>query len=1582
MLDPLTSAASIREDYERYLRTTFAFRDRQWTDEFAQALQGDVKLTKGPYLEVSPPYEAGRSPSELIESGLLTPLMERLAGAMPLDRPLYLHQEQALEKAIRHRRNLVVATGTGSGKTECFLLSILDGLLREEQLGTLKTPGVRALLLYPMNALANDQVKRLRRLLARLPEVTFGRYVGETTQDRRKAEEDFRHRYPHEPRIPNELVSREAMQDTPPHILLTNFAMLEYLLLRPRDSALFDGPTGRHWRYLVLDEAHVYDGAKGTEIAMLLRRVRDRVNGSVRRQIQCFATSATLGRGVDDYPAITEFAQRLFDEPFEWSEDPLRRDVIGPRRKALRFGEPDRPLSSSLRSALLKAHQEGAGTTQLADIARDTRLSLSEYEVQATPERFLATLLSRDPAIHRCWDVMQGGSRSLESVAADVFKSSSAQAELVDLVALGTRARMDPESAPLLPARYHFFVRSLEGAYVCLHPEHPSTERRLRLARHEACPSCRPNREAAMFELGSCRRCGAAYLCGELAPGDRLLLPRIGAPLAYLLLGKALTEGDDDEDEVALQEAESTGTALYVCPACRRVGPDSQPCDCSGVPVIRVSRAEPRRKGDVLRRCLACAGRANSEIVLRVLTGADAPVAVIATSLYQQLPPTADMGNSLVGEGRKLLCFSDSRQDAAFFAPYIERTYGRALRRRLIHQALREAGGTPLRLEELVLPVVRAAEVGLVLDPEASHVTRRSEVRSWLMQEVVAPDRRQSLDGVGLAETRVAFPARFQPPAPLLDLGLSDAEVRSLLQLLLRTLWSAVAVTFPPDVDVRDEAFEPRNRELGCRLEGCEPGVIAWLPAVGSNRRLDLLEKVLNAKRSSADPRDLLRGLWDYLTSPNGPWSKTLASHTDRARGTLWRISHDSLEFAAAGDDAKPLVCSTCRQVQWQDVAGVCSSYRCNGLVTPPTSQVLPGAHYRKLYESLRPIGLVAQEHTAQWTPDEASRIQDSFVRGEVNVLSCSTTFELGVDVGEVEAVLLRNVPPSPSNYLQRAGRAGRRTTAAAFVVTYAQRRNHDNFHYATPEHLIDGVILPPTVYLDNANIVRRHVHSVAFAAFERLSQQPHETVSEFFRCSGQQASACDEFVTWMRGRPAPLGEILGRIVPTQLAHEVGLAEWTWVEALVTQSDTNATWGWLARAKDDVVGEIAALEAAESEASLAKKHARAAALQRQRRTVETQRLLSFLASRNVLPKYGFPVDVVVLDLARTGDDMAARIELDRDLRIAIVEFAPEAELVAGKALWRSRGLGKRPDRDWPVRGWAVCGICGAFRQGLATPLACTTCGATQNALSGEFVIPVFGFVGARADRKQPGEARPPSAGFVEVYFSEYQANDPSRLEPSTDTPKVSYRYSRQGRITVLNRGQKGRGFEVCEWCGFGRLPPDGQTRRGPRTAHADPRLLRDCNGPLVHRHLGHEFLTDVLELRLDVPRFGDEAALSTLYALLAATPAAGVRLGEMDGTVFRYSPAHSVALILIDDVPGGAGHALRVSGSLRAVFEAARRNVARCECGVDSSCYSCLRHYRNQRWHDVLTRQAALEVLDAVLGRGEAATGSIRGDLR
>ncbi|MGH2509819.1 MAG: DEAD/DEAH box helicase, partial [Ktedonobacteraceae bacterium] len=289
-LNPVDTMQQIRTTYLRYLKTIYPFQDIQLRASFWHELEIEESLVKGPLLESAPPFVVGRSIAQLVTDGILHPRFKNLCSpVLPWERPLYLHQEQAATHVIAEQRNLIVATGTGSGKTEAFLIPILNHLLAEEEAGTLPEPGVRALLLYPMNALANDQLKRLRRLLEKYPSITFGRYTGETEENTRFAKDHFADQFPGEQLLPNELISREQLRKAPPHILLTNYAMLEYLLLRPKDCEFFDGQTGKHWRFVVLDEAHTYDGASGIELAFLLRRLKDRVVRSEPGRLRCIA---------------------------------------------------------------------------------------------------------------------------------------------------------------------------------------------------------------------------------------------------------------------------------------------------------------------------------------------------------------------------------------------------------------------------------------------------------------------------------------------------------------------------------------------------------------------------------------------------------------------------------------------------------------------------------------------------------------------------------------------------------------------------------------------------------------------------------------------------------------------------------------------------------------------------------------------------------------------------------------------------------------------------------------------------------------------------------------------------------------------------------------------------------------------------------------------------------------------------------------------------------------------------------------------------------------------------------------------
>ena len=757
-LHPIQTTALIRESYLRYLRTAFPIQDDQFRAQFWDALSAPDLLVKGPLLEATPEFAKGCSLQELVHQGVLEPSFARLSSsAMPYERPLYLHQDQAIRKIAAGKRNVVVTTGTGSGKTEAFLIPILNHLLKEEREGTLRQPGVRALLLYPMNALANDQLKRLRRVLANFPSIKFGRYIGDTEQTYDKAVEKFHRQFHGEQLLRNELISREQMQKEPPHILLTNYSMLEYLLLRPADNAFFDGVNAQSWKFIALDEAHIYNGAIGIEIAMLLRRLKDRVVRSEPGRLQMIATSATLGRGEQDFPEVVAFTSHLFGERFEWDpEDTNRQDVVKATRvlrqpEAGRWHETDASVYLQLRDEVYSSDGED-GVKRLAEIAvqggipgRVVQAAITSAalisEAQPALQRFLHELLKDCRRLLDLQKLLLKGPGFTSDVYQEVFPGTDgAEEALVALVDLAVRARYEPESASLLPARYHVFARALEGAFVCLNGSHHAVNQPwLFVNRRESCPHC----EARVWELRSCFRCGTMFLTGLIVSEGRKRQFLNSQPTSQNFLDTkfekaSFTLTDElvmpDEDELvgegteidAEEQKKDPWTLCLHCGAIAQGRNASTGCDCQDGLYLAVNRVEVSDKNTLsnqytISKCPACGGYRNVGIVRPFLTGQDAPVSVLATSLYQNLPPSEDEDMQwMPGQGRKLLVFSDSRQDAAFFAPYLERTYQQILRRRLILQTLLEdedAREGRLRLKDLVRRLLQQAEGAGILYP-------------------------------------------------------------------------------------------------------------------------------------------------------------------------------------------------------------------------------------------------------------------------------------------------------------------------------------------------------------------------------------------------------------------------------------------------------------------------------------------------------------------------------------------------------------------------------------------------------------------------------------------------------------------------------------------------------------------------------------------------------------------------------------------------------------------------------------------------------------------------------------------------
>lgn len=1652
-LHPVETTRHIRDAYIRYLKTIKPFQNAELRAEFASALEQENLLVKGPYVELTPPFKTGRTLGDLIKSGDLSRNFGNLchAGGLELDRPLYTHQESAILK-VREGRNVVVTAGTGSGKTEAFLIPILDALLREAEAGAL-CPGVRALLLYPMNALANDQIERLRNDLRDYPQITFGRYVGETLDEQGKALQAYRELHERDP-LKNELISRGEMQASPPHILLTNYAMLEYLLLRPADSPLFDGETGDHWRFLVLDEAHAYDGAQATEIAMLLRRLEDRVTRGGRKELQAIAVSATLGEDdPESRQEIAEFATNLFNLDFE-PQDVVFGERLPESGLEGKWGEGTPELYATLEKVAAKwrsgaevglpASLPGIGPSLLSKAGQEAQ------DGQVNVPRFLYEVLRGDGRVHRLRALLEGQPLALNEVAKQVFPGlpeEEAEGALANLVSVAALAQERADKARLLPARYHLFARALEGAFVCLNRDDPAHAQegkpRLFLTRQRFCPSC----GSRVFELANCTRCGTSYLVGEERPGEALpeteksdSMPWVSTN-SYLIQNSVIYENEmaarnvryfvleqtdaveADEDALIEEGAEPTDengneklAPLGLCPRCGALydGYFEKRCSC-GTPLVRVSRVEMDHK-HTLQRCVSCSSYNKQGVIYRFLTGQDAPVGVLAGALYEDVPPShEDEDREKPGQGRKMLIFTDNRQQAAFFAPFLQHAQDRQLRRRLMVQSLRRRKpDEPLRFGDWMDKLLSVAEDRHVFGSNASRDEKSSTVATWLMQEFSGLDKRLSLEGVGLLYFRPYRPGGWQPPAELLAApwNLSYGDAFQVLAILLNTLRRQGAVSYlleDEDIDLlakKHDEFVPRSRPFYVREAGsgsgnrkkASYGIYNWLPSPSRrNGRLDYLTRLLATRKHEKTPSDethlqakrLLSDIWVRLTAA-GNGRIWLEAKSLGVEGVVYRLSHKMWEVVPTLNSIDEwFVCNCCQNLSAFNVDGVCPTYGCGGRLEPVAQRqsVLEDNLYRFEYQQGEPLPLKAQEHTAQWTSRKAAEVQKQFTVGDLNVLSCSTTFELGVDVGDLNAVILHNMPPSTAHYVQRAGRAGRRTDSVAFVVTFAQRRPHDLSFYAEPERMIAGKLRPPVVALRNDKIIRRHLHSVVFAAFFRWAKETQEKqyhhAGDFFEApTGDQGGPAllEQFIG---GRPAWLQEALLRVIPpdTELRKRLCLENWGWVPNLV-QSDEAI----LNRAAEEFLDEIGEFKRIEAEASSAHQYRLADQAQQVQTTIRGRDLLGYLGSKNVLPKYGFPTDVVPLKTDHINLPGARDIELERDLKIAISEFAPGGQVIAGGKLWFSGGIRKLPGRLWEPERYVICESCNRINihPGVDYPTTCE-CGAPLNgggALRGKagvYITPEQGFV-AENRTEAPGENPPERTYASQIYLAAYhpseQANESltgtsQQMEDDADFNagiKVSKSYTRFGYLALINDGY-GRGFRICQTCGYAEVIVPGGTSRGSGKGHRDPLTGRDCMVTMEVRQLGYHFMTDVLQLRFSLHIAGESAIQSLLYAILnGASQALEIPRNDIGGVVVKEQG--EPRFLLYDTTPGGSGHVELIHNHLRPALEAAYKRVDECDgCARETSCYSCLRSYENQRVHDLLVRGTAADLLGQILGK-------------
>jgi hypothetical protein len=1602
--NPVLAAESVFSDYKSYLKSTFEFSDIEIRSEFNSAIEGQIALAAGPYIQSNPPYAGSQSVADLVAEGTLNSRLLELSGsALPVDRPLYKHQEQTIRK-ILNRRNLIIATGTGSGKTESFLLPIVNDLLNESVGKGSLEPGVRALLLYPMNALANDQMGRIRSLLAPYNDITFGRYIGDTKDKYEAARKLHIKRFACEPQ-PNELISREEMQKSPPHILVTNFSMLEFLLLRPDDHSFFDGEYAKYWKFVVLDEVHSYQGAQGAELSMLMRRVKDRVVGSEKGRIQFIGTSATLGGTNEEMTEIAEFGSSLFGEKLEFHEtDNTLQDIILPEIKDLNSEHEKWSARPEAIMALAKVLETTNVAGDLVSIAKMEGFP-DKPDVSVGIREVCGSIMVNESHVMRLRERLLEGAIHVKDAAQMLFNDENSVLLVENLLLLSTFGVVDKSGTPALGVKFHLMIRALEGVYRCFSPNHPKGKPRIQLKRSKECPECNSmGILSPLFELARCRSCGSHYIVGTKYSEESNSYLGLGEfferKLRYFLAKENLIDFEDEDGSEEHQSADllSPGEEC-LCTICGSIAEfGSNNCGHNhGAQLVLVGVEE---RDGVLHKCLSCSSSSGGPVVERILAAKDYPTSVIATDLYQQLPRSTDPNlTNHVGGGRKLLCFADSRTDAAWFAPYLENRYTRLLQRNLIVRELLEHN-EPIDFETLVIQLSKRALDEILIDPDLPQSSRQRIVESWLIREVLATDRRQSLNGIGLVKIFAHRPNSAQPPEALQDLGFSEEESFMIMEILIGTVRESGAVRVPASVDISDQMFAPRNYlyEINYEKKNTKQSwMTGWIPKAGSNRRVDFLEKLFLSRGISAPVKEVLSSVWlSDLNRSGSPWSKLL-SPRENHHGTTYALDYRNLLFFRPNEENVPYQCGLCRQVSWVSIDSICPTYRCKGMLSP-LENVETKNYFYKSYIGLKPANMEVAEHTAQLTTTKAFDTQQDFIEGKINVLSCSTTFEVGVDVGDVQSVFMRNLPPSPANYVQRAGRAGRRMGAPALTVTYASRNSHDLYFYNRPLLMINGKLKPPRIQISNIHIVRRHIHAVAYAAFAKhwvesrnsLEEKWPENVEGFFLTTNNGKTVSEQMREWLESKPQELKDSLRDFVPLDLhgPSELGLEDWVWVGALYSEIPEIEKSGWMARAESDIKDEIVKIDEniqrlrlSESTDSDYARKSRARRsrnqLEDERNTIASQSLLGYLSRKVVLPKYGFPVDVIELDVRKGRDlqhataESSDEVELSRDAQLGIRDYAPGSQSVAAKCLWDSMAIYIPPSKSLQQRDWFECSGCGAFWEPKnAFDSTCPVCGNGEKSKQGiPYVRPEFGFIGKKSTDK-PGETRPSVIGFLQSFFSDFQGNAPPVEQIEVHGLTLEVRQSKQGRITVINRGREARGFMLCNECGFCKPAPTIKEfgKKNKKSTSSTKHLFMgvgpgDCKANTMLRHvsLGHWYLTDAVEIAFPSHLLVRENAQSVLSSLLAATPSLGIGQREMNGSVRPITGGNS--LILFDTVPGGAGYATLAASKLEELFTEAVDVARRCpDCGLDSSCYGCLRTYQNQRHHESLERRLALDV--------------------
>lgn len=1428
VLDATATFNRLREVYFRYYNTPFGLADERLQRERTELLDRDGGVYRQPLLELRPEYALAPNALEgSVEAAGAPPELTAFAeaGMIPPGRRLYQHQEEALSKGMQPGRHAVITAGTGSGKTESFLLPVMASLLEESRQwkgspaapdtawwGSDNTPfatqrsgesgrpqAVRALILYPMNALVDDQLTRLRKALdsedvrAWLAQnrnghrFYFGRYTGTTPvtggRDNNLAVRELR-RYLRAteargrrarqlsqqpgmedaqyfvPRLDGaEMRSRWDMSDAPPDILITNYSMLNVMLLRERDGHFFD--STKRWlkddpsrRFtLVVDELHMYRGTSGTEVAYLLRALKARLGLDKRPdQLRILAASASLEPARD----------RAYLQDF-FGVDGDRFDFIS--------GDTVMPAGAPSGSAEDAAAIAQASPPDAAEIARGRGLT-------GTLRRsFLAGDGKGTQAL------------PLAEIAAKVFPDAADQpaAQAIENLLSGLATSPHPDDPKL---RAHLFFRNVPGMWACTDPKCPYVPegnyegRTVGRLFAEPATRCGPRCGARVLEFLYCQNCGDVLLGGFVPEGSTQDFSAQGVPLLA-----DVPELAKLPDQVGLERRAWNYLVYWPRPAAllaeldnstwaapkgtvnfefRRSVLDPRTGWLKNVPERHTGWSfhvtSPRGKDGKHKQdpqalqpfptvCPSCGDDweikygPNGQLPITDPMRQRSPIRTMRTGFEKvNQVLTTELAADLREEERKLIVFTDSRQDAAKLSSGLGlRHYQDLLRLLLFSHLTKQADG--------------AADIALA----KAHVTEgEKSPESWAaikrLQERDAhtwsslKDLWEGEPGRDPGEEPALVASLTRPPtlrelcgaiAPeLLQMGVNPGGPHSSLQEYKE------GKAYRPWMEVYNwDATPPRPKgglsqsQLGLLeridtsllkelLDGLFSGAgrdfeslgLGWLTLASDTLPADgavgdpvghvraALRALADQRRffGNRDPRDTptprLTALWKRVHQRGGPDPEELRKTVaDRAGAAIVDYVIDPDKVCIRLSTGSAWVCDGCRRQHLSRAGGYCT--RCARPLPEQPKAVELGTDYYA-WKALTGAGrfrMACAELTGQTDRVDAQarqgRFQGVFLDDEnpraaaVDLLSVTTTMEAGVDIGSLSAVVLGNMPPTRFNYQQRVGRAGRRDNPVAVALTVCRGRSHDEYYFDNPAAITNDPTPRPYLTLDRTEIFLRSLS----AELMRLAMRDI--------ASKAAAAGMDLDLT------ANVHGAFGRVDDWDVLRPL-LEEWLTghPDAVRAAGRALADHTPLADRAEELVTSHAARLVPLSDAAVTRRTGHEDLSQR-------------LAEQGVLPMFGFPTSVRYLHLTRPSKSYPwpPVRTIDRDLSMAVSQFAPLSEVIrdgrvhpaVGIAAFRPAG-GKavaEPDPLGPERQVAVCRICSYLAEDEAAQDTCPQCGA-------------------------------------------------------------------------------------------------------------------------------------------------------------------------------------------------------------------------------------------------------------------------------